>query len=71
MLTARHLWTKLATMQHDYFYLVAALSVLVIAALHSLVDFSFEMPANVILLVAILGMGLGLPADRRKQKADR
>ncbi|MEM7295889.1 MAG: O-antigen ligase family protein [Pseudomonadota bacterium] len=36
----------------------AALAALVIASTHALVDFSLEMPANAILLIAILGLGL-------------
>lgn len=44
----------------------AGLAAIVIAALHSMFDFSFEMPANAYLLLALIVLGLG-PDDRPKQ----
>ncbi len=43
---------------------LAALAALILAGLHSLVDFSLELPANLHLLLALVGLGLGpaLPA---------
>ncbi len=38
---------------------VAAMAALVLAGLHSLVDFSLEIPANLFLLLALVGLGLG------------
>ena len=38
---------------------VAAIGALVLAGLHSLVDFSLEIPANLFLLLVIVGLGLG------------
>lgn len=43
----------------------AALAAIVIAAAHSLLDFSLEMPANAFLLLALIVLGLG-PADRQQ-----
>lgn len=42
----------------------AGIGALVLSAIHSLGDFSFEIPANVYLLVAILGAGLGKRGER-------
>ena len=42
----------------DFALSVAALSVLVVGAVHSLVDFSLEMPANVVLFLTILALGI-------------
>ncbi|MEO1795391.1 MAG: O-antigen ligase family protein [Pseudomonadota bacterium] len=44
--------------EQDFALPVAALSALVVGGAHSLMDFSLEMPANVILLLAIIGLGL-------------
>jgi hypothetical protein len=41
----------------------AALGALVLGALHSTMDFSLEMPANMFLFLAILGLGV---AHRRR-----
>ena len=38
---------------------VAAIAALVLAGLHSLADFSLEIPANLFLLLALVGLGLG------------
>jgi O-antigen ligase len=46
---------------------MAALGALVIAALHSLGDFSLEIPANVYLLMTVLGLGLGRLSRRSGQ----
>lgn len=43
----------------------AGLGALVLGAVHSLGDFSLEIPANVYLLVLILGLGLGRQSRRR------
>ena len=42
----------------------AALAAIVIAAAHSFLDFSLEMPANAFLLIAVIVLGLG-PAERQ------
>ncbi|MGJ8585366.1 MAG: O-antigen ligase family protein [Marinosulfonomonas sp.] len=46
------------TKQRDYVLAVAGLGVMTLAAVHSLVDFSLEMSANVYLFLAILALGL-------------
>jgi len=42
----------------DYVLAVAGLGVISLAAIHSLVDFSLEMPANVYLFLAIISLGV-------------
>jgi len=45
---------------------VAAMAALVLTGLHSLVDFSLEIPANLFLLLALVGLGLGASTRQRK-----
>ena len=49
----------------------AGIGALVLAAVHSLGDFSFEIPANAYLLVAILGTGLGRRGARSGTRLQR
>lgn len=50
----------------------AAFAAIVIAALHSLVDFSLEMPANAYLLIALVVLGLGpLPSKSARRKGEQ
>lgn len=48
----------------DWALPAAAVSVVVVAALHSIVDFSLEIEANVFLFLAILALGIASPASR-------
>lgn len=48
---------SVSSQQRDYVLAVAGLGIMTLAALHSLVDFSLEMPANVYLFLAILALG--------------
>ncbi len=57
-LVAKRLWDTVRRRERDYAIGVAGLSVLVVVGLHSIVDFSLEMPAIVILMLTILGLGL-------------
>jgi O-antigen ligase len=47
---------------------LAGIGVLVLGAVHSLGDFSLEIPANVYLFVTIIGLGLGLRRQRKPSK---
>ncbi len=49
---------RLVRQETDYGMPLAALGALVAGSVHSLVDFSLEMPANVIMLIAIVVFGL-------------
>ena len=53
--------------RRDYALIAAALGALALAALHSSLDFSFEMPANAYLLLAMLALGIArsLPGSGR------
>jgi O-antigen ligase len=66
---------RLATLLHrrtaDVALPAAALAVLCLGALHSLVDFSLEMPANVILLITILALGVAPRMTGGAQRTDR
>lgn len=64
ILVVKRLLAIIITRQTHYTLSVAALASLIIAAVHSTVDFSLEMPANVALLLAILGLGIA----RRKAR---
>jgi O-antigen ligase len=44
--------------KRDFVLAIAGLGVITLAAIHSLVDFSLEMPANVYLFLAILALGV-------------
>lgn len=46
----------------------AGIGALALGAVHSLGDFSLEIPANVYLLTAMLGLGLGMQSHRRGTK---
>jgi O-antigen ligase len=48
----------------------AALAAIAIGALHSLVDFSLEMPANAYLLIALIVLGLSPTAPRGQAQGD-
>ena len=50
---------------HDYALPVAALAVILSQGLHSMVDFSLEIPANVVLFLTIIALGI---APRRRDK---
>lgn len=65
ILAALRLIGTIRRRERDYALGIAGLSALIIGAVHSLVDFSLEMPANVILLLAILGLGLAHRAPPR------
>jgi len=58
ILVARRLWDTVWRRERDHAIGVAGLSILLTVAVHCTVDFSLEMPANAILLLAILGLGL-------------
>jgi O-antigen ligase len=66
---ARVLW-RLARLlhrrKHDVALPIAALAAFVLAALHSLVDFSLEMQANIFLLLALLALGISRREPRRE-----
>lgn len=47
---------------------LAGIGVLVLGAVHSLGDFSLEIPANVYLFVTIIGLGLGLRRQRTRRQ---
>ena len=57
----------IGTRRHDFALSVAALAALAVGAIHSLVDFSLEMPANVILLLTIVCLGLVERSDRNQE----
>lgn len=65
LLFASRLVILLRSRKVDYALTVAALSALCLCAIHSLVDFSLEMPANVILFVTILALGVAPRSARR------
>lgn len=67
ILIAKRLFEVIRNRERDYGLSVAALASLVVAAIHSTVDFSLEMPANVALLLAILGLGIAHRQARQKQ----
>ncbi len=50
--------------ENDFALIVVALAGLFLAGLHSSLDFSFEMPANAYLLLAIMALGLGRSLQR-------
>lgn len=64
VLVATQLWQRRRADDGFSGLAVAGLGALVIAALHSLGDFSLEIPANAYLLVFILGLGLGRDLNR-------
>lgn len=47
---------------------LAGMAALVLAGVHSLVDFSLEIQANVLLLIAIVGLGLGYRPETKDKK---
>ena len=67
-LVAVRLATLLRRRVTDVALPAAALAALCLGAMHSIVDFSLEMPANVILLITILALGV---APRRTRGAHR
>ncbi len=66
VLALMRLLSTIKNRERDYALGVAGVAALCIAAVHSLVDFSLEMPANVVLLLAIVGLGL---AHRKASRA--
>lgn len=61
VLGAAVIWRLVAVLRRrgkDYALSVGALAALLVGALHALMDFGLEMPANVILLLAIVGLGI-------------
>lgn len=66
VLALRRLLATVRSRERDYALGVAGVSAITVAAVHSLVDFSLEMPANVVFLLAIVGLGL---AHRRAPKS--
>lgn len=57
-LIAYRLMRGVITRRQNRLYSMLALAVLVQAGFHSLVDFSFQTPANAVLLVVVLGVGI-------------
>jgi O-antigen ligase len=51
-------WTLVRSRMYDYALPVAAVSVILSQGVHSTVDFSLEMPANVVLFLAIAALGI-------------
>lgn len=51
-------WKLVRNRMFDYALPVAAVSVIISQGVHSTVDFSLEMPANVVLLLAIVALGI-------------
>jgi O-antigen ligase len=65
-------WHLLRRRSYDYALPVATVSVILSQGVHSTVDFSLEMPANVVLFLAIVALGI-TPRHRtghRQHKAD-
>tara|TARA_B110000908_G_C10058388_1_gene359443 strand:- start:546 stop:776 length:231 start_codon:yes stop_codon:yes gene_type:complete len=53
-----HQLKALRNSNRDYALSISALAVIIVAGIHSLVDFSLEIQANVFLFLAILALGL-------------
>ncbi len=66
LLAAYRLIRIISRRRTNYLPAIAALSVIVQVALHSTVDFSLEIPANTILFLVIIAIGLG--PLRRKER---
>lgn len=63
------LWRKLREGYHFPAQAAGALGALVIGAIHSLGDFSLEIPANNYLFLAIVGLGMGIRRTSQKSAA--
>lgn len=66
-LAAWELWRRVVRHRSDTTVPAAALGAIVAGAIHSTVDFSLEIPANTLLFVVLIGMGLG---DLRHREAE-
>lgn len=66
-LCLRRAWQLVRARTADYALPVAAVSVIISQGLHSTVDFSLEMPANVVLFLAIIALGI-TPRHRKSQR---
>ena len=69
VLLAIRLLKTLRARKHSFVLSVAALGVIVLAGVHSTVDFSLEMPANVFLFLAIIALGLADESRRGLKRA--
>ena len=59
LIAGAKLWIKSNRNAENQQLALAALAALALAALHSLIDFSMEIEANMFLLLALIGLGLG------------